>query len=823
MDRAPLFDRPDLFDGRRIRLADIDGSGTTDVIYFAGRAINLYFNQSGNSWGAGHVLSQFPSVESVSSAAAFDLLGNGTACLVWSSPLPGNTSRPLRYVDLMGGQKPHLLVRVANNLGAETVVQYAPSTKFYVADKLAGTPWVTRLPFPVHVVDQVQTYDYLSRNHFVTRHSYHHGYFDGVEREFRGFGRVDQLDTEEFATLSGATDFSQAVNLDKASNVPPVLTKTWFHTGAFFGGSKISKYFEHEYYSEADASAEVPGLTAAQLEAMLLDDTVLPTTILLPDGTRLASEFSVEEMREACRALRGSILRQEIYALDDTEESDRPYSVSERNYIVEALQPQGPNQYAVFLTHARETIDFYYERMLDTVTGKADPRVTHAATLAVDPFGNVLQSVSIAYSRRHADPDLTVADQLEQNALLATYAESSYTNAVLLDDAYRTPVTAEASTYELIQVGPAANLAGITNLFRFAELQAVVQGAADGTHEIAFEDSNPAGLNPGEPYRRLIGRTRALYRPNDMGAAAADPRTLLPKGKLESRALSGESYKLTFTPGLISKVYQRSGALLLPMPASVLGSAAGDGGGYVDLDGDSHFWIPSGRLFYLATSFVPPQELNEALQHFFLPRRFEDPFGNAASVDYDAHDLMVAKTTSAVNNVVTAANDYRVLAPRLTTDPNGNRAEVSFDVLGLVVASAVMGKSTENRGDLVTGFSADLPQSQIDGFFNASDPHAVAAALLGNATTRVVYDFHRFFNSRTAAPNDSSKWLPAFAATITRETHFFDLTAGQQSKLQIAFSYSDGFGREIQRKAQAEPGPVVDQGPIVNPRWAGSG
>jgi hypothetical protein len=33
MDKAPWFDAPDLFDQRRIRLADIDGSGTTDIIY----------------------------------------------------------------------------------------------------------------------------------------------------------------------------------------------------------------------------------------------------------------------------------------------------------------------------------------------------------------------------------------------------------------------------------------------------------------------------------------------------------------------------------------------------------------------------------------------------------------------------------------------------------------------------------------------------------------------------------------------------------------------------------------------------------------------
>src|SRR6266849_1936902 len=126
----------------------------------------------------------------------------------------------MRYIDLMCGQKPHLLVNVANNLGAETRVQYAPSTKFYVADELAGTPWLTRIPFPVHVVERVETYDYISRSRFVARYSYHHGYFDGVEREFRGFGRVDQWDSEEFTTLSTASSFPQPVNQDPATNVP---------------------------------------------------------------------------------------------------------------------------------------------------------------------------------------------------------------------------------------------------------------------------------------------------------------------------------------------------------------------------------------------------------------------------------------------------------------------------------------------------------------------------------------------------------------------------------------------------------------------------
>src|SRR5262249_17575421 len=160
---------------RRVRLADIDGSGTNDIIYLGRDGVRLYFNQSGNHWSEPRRLREFPQVDNLSAVLTTDLLGNGTACLVWFSPLPGHGRRPMRYIDLMGGQKPHLLVKTINNLGAETPVQSAASTKFYLADKAAGTPWITRLPFPVHVVERVETVDCVSRNRFVTRYAYHHG------------------------------------------------------------------------------------------------------------------------------------------------------------------------------------------------------------------------------------------------------------------------------------------------------------------------------------------------------------------------------------------------------------------------------------------------------------------------------------------------------------------------------------------------------------------------------------------------------------------------------------------------------------------------
>lgn len=141
MDDAPVFDFPDQFSQGRIRLVDIDGSGTTDIIYLGRAQVRFWINQCGNRWSQPQALVNFPKTDDVQFVAAVDLLGNGTACLVWSSPLPIDVGRPLRYLDLTSGFKPHLLASIVNNLGAETRLQYAPSTKFYLEDLASGHPW----------------------------------------------------------------------------------------------------------------------------------------------------------------------------------------------------------------------------------------------------------------------------------------------------------------------------------------------------------------------------------------------------------------------------------------------------------------------------------------------------------------------------------------------------------------------------------------------------------------------------------------------------------------------------------------------------------
>lgn len=820
MDNAPLFDAPDQFNQQRLRLADIDGSGAIDLIYLGRDAVRLYFNQAGNTWADARALPQLPQVDNVAAVSVTDLLGNGTACLVWSSPLPNDTGRQMRYIDLMGGQKPYLLVLTVNNLGAETRVRYASSTTFYTRDKAAGRPWITRLPFPVHVIERIEVYDRISRNRFVTRYAYHHGHFDGVEREMCGFAMVEQWDTENFAALTQSGDLPVGDNIDAASHVPPVHTKTWFHTGVYLGRTRVSHFFAGltddndigEYYRE-------PAWRDDDNEARerLLDDTVLPPGLTL------------EEEAEACRALKGSMLRQEVYAQDGTEKATDPYIVTEQHFGIRLLQGRRrANRHAIFLAHSREVITYHYER------DPKDPRIAHTLTLEVDRFGNTLKQAAVAYGRRKPDESLPLVDRLMQTKRLVTYTETVLTKPLVGDEHYA-PMPAEARTYELTGYPLVGRYFQHSDLVK-PDPRDETRRLHDFDEEIDYDDAATTGRQ-----RRLIAHVRTLYRRNDMTG-------LLTLGTLESLALPGESYELAFTPKLLDRVFKRPSEGqpledLIPDRVTMLGNASG----YVNLDGDGRWWIPGGRTFHSPDStHTAAQELAHARGHFFLAKRYRDPFSNTSTVTFDQHHLLMRETRDPLDNRVTVGerkpngaidntkpgNDYRVLQPWRVMDPNRNRTQVAFDALGMVVGTAVMGKPEENLGDSLVGFEDDLsPATVLD---HMDRPLDDPLGILQRASTRLIYDVLAYQRTK-----NQSNPQAVVGYTMARETHHAD-PGGSEPKVQHAMSYSDGFGREIQKKIQADPGPVprrnITGAIIVNPdgqpamtrdevtpRWVGSG
>lgn len=774
------------FDPRRLFLADLDGSGSADLVYVEHCRIRFWFNRSGNGWSEKQTVDGTPNISDLTSVQFTDFYGTGTTTLLWSYDFgqhPGG--RNYKILDFCGGKKPNLLVEMDNNMGATTRVQFAPSTKFYLEDKAKGTPWHTSLPFPVQVLEKTEVIDHISKTKLVTSYKYHHGYYDGREREFRGFGRVDQFDTEFFEDFSSKSLHGDEVTFDnrrKGFHVPPVETRTWFHTGVYFDDKH---YLDHRELTEKNRNEFYSGdAEAFQLEAHSFE---------LPDG----SEGRGDSPHEAFRALRGAVLRTEVYGRDSSDKTDHPYTVTETRYQVKALQPRNDNNHAVYLTNTSESLSYHYER------NPADPRISHSITLGIDDFGNVTDSVAIGYPRRVVPGELP-----EQGETQIVYSRTDFINPNSPPSAdadfYYAGIPFQSRQYEVTgKVQPDLAQFSASQFLDIRDTTAIVDTQSFKPYESV---RNPADT---DAQRRIIEWTRSYFRSNTAPdlidpIGSLDHRLAL--GEIESLALPYETYQAAFTKGMLQQFFgDRITGMDLPReggyhPHPDLALSEGDGS-----IGD-YLWIPSGRQGFDSEKFLQANHT-------------QDPFGNTASAESDVYALLVETARDALPgpmaNVIAAKNDYRVLQAFEMTDPNGNHSQVAFDALGLVVGTAIMGEDEQGNplGDSLEGFIADLSNDvrnqhindplNLDAI-NDTNPHNI----LNKATTRLVYDLKRFIETET----------PNVVYTLVRETHVSD-EQGTPSKIQHTFVYSDGFGRESQSKVQAEPDNAA---PTIS-RWVGTG
>ncbi len=823
MDHAPWFDTPEQFDQRRIRLADIDGSGTIDIIYLGRDGVYLYFNRCGNSWSPARKLNHFPRTDNLSSVMTADLLGNGTACLVWSSSLPADVRRPLRYIDLMGGQKPHLLIKTVNNLGAETTVDYAPSTKFYLADKYAGRPWITKLPFPVHCVERVTITDKWRDTEFSTTYSYHHGYFDGVEREFRGFGRVEQVDTESYGKFLKGNITSPYITDDHTLYQPPIKTITWFHTGAARDGRPTLTQLQTEYFPNSLAALPNHSALLAGFNEKALSDPDLES-----------QDLNADEWREALRACKGITLRTEVYELDvDRLEVGhqipvRLFSAVAHNCHIRRVQPKGGNQHAVFLVTESEALTYNYELDLRPVTFPADPkqlpslepdpRVTHTLNWSFDEYGNVRQSIAVGYKRARLFDDADLTEHLSlirdvQREQHVVYTETRYTGDAIepktgsaVIQHYRLRLSCEVQTCEITGVTPARGFYfDLSELQKYHWSDTLPDQGIKPVNNIEYQELPAAGPDPSVE-KRKIEHVLTLFFSEDL-------KTPLGSGQLNHLGLTYEQYKLAVTKPLLQAVlgnkFDNQVQTAIDIPNT---SGYWPGTQLLGPEGVDQWWMRSGVAGFS----------DDADQHFYLPERYTDPFGNITTLEYDGkYDLFIQASTDALGNRTGVFADqarglrfdYRVLAPAEIEDINGNRTEACFDALGMVVAIADKGKGDE--ADNLDGYTDEFANPSLNEVLDhfdlqpltADQAHSRFSVMLGNATSRFMYHFgEKIENGKTV-------WVsrPPGACAVVREQHVADVkklrltNPAATSPLQIAFECSDGMGAVLMKRSQAEP------------------
>ena len=91
-----------------------------------------------------------------------------------------------------GNCSPNLLCSINNGIGQTTSILYESHVKQMIRDRKAGNQWQTFLPFPVSVIKQLDIH--VDSAPLTKILSYHNGFYDGKENEFRGFADVEQQD-----------------------------------------------------------------------------------------------------------------------------------------------------------------------------------------------------------------------------------------------------------------------------------------------------------------------------------------------------------------------------------------------------------------------------------------------------------------------------------------------------------------------------------------------------------------------------------------------------------------------------------------------------
>ena len=223
------------FDPRRVLVGDLDGDGVDDLAYVEPDRLTVWINQGGRGWSAPLQIDGTPPFADADAVRVADPLGSGFHGVLWTTDEIAGGDPHYRFLELTGGRKPYLLTSVDNHRGATTRIEHVSSTEYYLADlDEPKTRWKTPLPCPVQVVKRVETVDAISRGKLTTEYRYHHGYWDGREREFRGFGLVDRFDTERFEDFNAPGLHGTDIDFERVEGErfsPPTLTRTWFHLG----------------------------------------------------------------------------------------------------------------------------------------------------------------------------------------------------------------------------------------------------------------------------------------------------------------------------------------------------------------------------------------------------------------------------------------------------------------------------------------------------------------------------------------------------------------------------------------------------------------
>ncbi|KAA2238584.1 hypothetical protein F0L74_20385 [Chitinophaga agrisoli] len=736
---APLIDG--LFDAARLFLIDADGSGATDIVYCYPGYARIWFNQNGNAFSDPVDLPFPASYSNITSITAGDVSGYGTASLIFTTADP---ELKHFYYDFSNKKKPYLLQSVDNGTGGLSALTYTTSVLELLRDKQAGYHWATRLPMPVSVVSETTATDQLTGAIYTQRFRYHDGYFDPVEREFRGFGFVETWDTDTFASFqaAAATDAKRARLLEEQLWAPPVYTRTWFITGAYEQTPEICAQYQTQFYKGDTQQWTIP---AFELDAPL-------------------HQQDAAAIRQAYAAMAGTPVRTEVYADDDTALAHEPYTVSMSTLLVSLVQPRINSRYCSLMTTTVNALNYTYDR------NPADPLIGQHLTLATDQYGNPLLSTDISFPRRNVPGAIIYPEQQQWRILIsdAAYINTISTTGYPADTWQHIGLNWQTRTYETGGITTPDN-APFTRADLLQQVLAALQNPVV-----------PTAAPPLQPWSRLLSWDRSVYWNND-------GTTTLAYGETNALSLLHHQETAALSPDQVTRSFgDKVGNTILANDC-----------GYVFEDG---YWWNYGLMQsynWSSRQFYQPSVTRPAIATIYTQEVLDDSgFNGNTTVSYDPYYLSVIQTAEFITAEITVSTyfqyDYHVMQPWRNIDANQTVSELLYDPLGQVIVSTVYGEINGQK-------AGDLPLDQYVLQPNATFNDIIAnpAKYLQGATIFYYYDLAAWLLRNQ----------PVNAISLTRNLHVQALgLTGNEPLIPISIAYSNGLGGLMQSKDKTTPG-----------------
>ena len=191
-----------------IKLTDINKDGISDLVLVESGIVRVWINSGNGEWANEiKITNGIPILGNNVQVRIADINANGTNDIIWNYQLRDGSER-YEYLDFNSEHGiPNLLIEMDNGLGKVLKIKYKAVIKDYLADKERGIEWEKILPFPVTVISSTIIKDKNSGNEYKTEYFYKNGYYDGIEKEFRGFENVRKIEYGDQSAPTTITEY----------------------------------------------------------------------------------------------------------------------------------------------------------------------------------------------------------------------------------------------------------------------------------------------------------------------------------------------------------------------------------------------------------------------------------------------------------------------------------------------------------------------------------------------------------------------------------------------------------------------------------------